>query len=79
MKGLLILDQHINMMLAQRLMIQVISAELQLGLIECFGGERNCLLKKQVRRIFPPFLLLYLKVGLDFIQNLHTGIQSSEW
>lgn len=56
MKGLLILDRHINMMLAQRLMIQVISAELQLGLIECFGGERNCLLKKQVRRIFPPSL-----------------------
>lgn len=54
MKGLLILDQHINMMLAQRLMIQVTSAELQLGLTECFGGERNCLLKKQVCRIFSP-------------------------
>lgn len=54
MKGLLILDQHINTMLAQRLMIRVINAEPQLGLTECFGGERNCLLKKQVRRVFPP-------------------------
>jgi len=35
-------------------MIQVISAEPQLGLTECFGGERNCLLKKQVSWIFRP-------------------------
>lgn len=62
MKGLLILDQHINTMLARRLMIQVISAEPQRGLTECFGGERNYPLKKQVCRI-----LLYLKVVLEFI------------
>lgn len=52
MKGLLILDQHINMTLGQRLTIQVTNAEPQLGLTEFFGGERNCLLKKQVRRLF---------------------------
>lgn len=52
MKGLLILDQHINMTLGQRLTIQVTNAEPQRGLTEFFGGERNCLLKKQVRRLF---------------------------
>lgn len=56
MKGLSILDQHINTTLAQRLTIQVISAEPQPGLTEFFGGERNCLLKKQVCRVFSPSL-----------------------
>lgn len=66
MKGLSILDQHINTTLAQRLTIQVISAEPQHGLTEFFGGERNCLLKKQVRRVF---LLPYLKIVSIFIQK----------
>lgn len=72
MKEQSILDQPINMMLAQKLMIQAISAEPLLGQTECFGGERNCLLIKQVCRVFLIFsFLLFLSSWT--IQDLSGG------